>query len=567
MKTFKIFLYSVILSIPLFIFYTSGVFALDTSIEKINSYNVDIRINTDGTINVSEDIEYFFPDDRHGIFRKIPYRLNDEAGKTLAMKLSNYSVTDPQGRSIKYRVSKENGDIVLKIGDPNKTVTGNITYHVEYKVSGALGYFAEYDEIYWDAIGTDWEIPIERSSVQVILPNNFTEDEIQNSCYTGAYGSQETACTFRYDQITKTVSYTLTKPLGPGEGFTVATGFPKGNVTILMPEEEKPGVGQILLWIFLGLAAIAWYLVLPIIFIARYISYRKENQNARVVAAWFDPPKDKNNKFLSPAETSVLLDKTVDHKDITATIIQMAQKGYWKIVSKPKSGIFGKDDYELHFLKDSAEGLSNFEEYLFINIHSKSNNNVVSINELSKNRAFGTSLLTFQEKVTQGLIMKGLFKENPQKTHTLFMVLFGLAFPTLNIFMIIAAYLASQTAKRTQLGIEKYGEAKSLKKFLVSQDEKLDFQAQNQMFFEKLLPYATAFGVEDVWIKRFSDIKIQQPEWYESSSGQAFSFSSFSALSHSFSQAASSSISTTRSGSSGGGFSGGGGGGGGGGSW
>lgn len=114
----------------------------------------------------------------------------------------------------------------------------------------------------------------------------------------------------------------------------------------------------------------------------------------------------------------------------------------------------------------------------------------------------------------------------------------------------------------------------SLMNFLKSQDEQINFQAMNQMFFEKLLPYAAAFGVEKQWAKRFKDIYLTKPDWYE---GENFSNSVFISsmtgnIGGSMKSSYSSGMSSTRS-SSGfssgfsGGSSGGGGGGGGGGSW
>ncbi|MFC1622225.1 DUF2207 family protein, partial [Patescibacteria group bacterium] len=109
-----------------------------------------------------------------------------------------------------------------------------------------------------------------------------------------------------------------------------------------------------------------------------------------------------------------------------------------------------------------------------------------------------------------------LFEKKLNKDQDLYLALLGLSMFTFNILLGIASwFFGRKSTKRTDLGIQKYSEAQSLRNFLVSQDEKLDFQAQNQMFFEKLLPYATAFGVEDVWVKRFGDLEFTQPDWYD----------------------------------------------------
>ena len=93
------------------------------------------------------------------------------------------------------------------------------------------------------------------------------------------------------------------------------------------------------------------------------------------------------------------------------------------------------------------------------------------------------------------------------------------------------------------------------------------------MMFERLLPFAVAFGVERIWAKRFESLNITQPNWYHSYSSSHFSsymlVNSLNSSFRSITTAATPTRSSTghSSGFGGGGFSGGGGGGGGGGSW
>ena len=41
----------------------------------------------------------------------------------------------------------------LRIGDPDRTVTGRQVYDIDYTVDGALNAFDDHDELYWNAIG------------------------------------------------------------------------------------------------------------------------------------------------------------------------------------------------------------------------------------------------------------------------------------------------------------------------------------------------------------------------------------------------------------------------------
>ncbi len=77
--------------------------------------------------------------------------------------------------------------------------------------------------------------------------------------------------------------------------------------------------------------------------------------------------------------------------------------------------------------------------------------------------------------------------------------------------------------------------------------------------FERYLPYAMAFGVEDKWAKAFEGIYRDPPGWYTGGTGQ-FRATDFSSRMGSMSQAAGSAMSSSpsSSGSGGGGSSGGG---------
>ena len=110
--------------------------------------------------------------------------------------------------------------------------------------------------------------------------------------------------------------------------------------------------------------------------------------------------------------------------------------------------------------------------------------------------------------------------------------------------------------------------------------DKIKYLAEeNPQWFYDVLPYAYVFGISDIWIKKFKDITLRKPEWYNGYDNGDYSFMAFNTMImhdlnrvHSVCTSVqpsnnSSSGSSWGGGSSGGGFSGGGFGGGGGGSW
>jgi uncharacterized membrane protein len=529
--------------------------------EEINSFDVEIQINTNGTINVKEKVDYNFAEPRHGIVRSIPFTKTNNENKKFVMAVDNINVTDTAGTDVPFSATKNSDKFSLKIGDAEKTVTGRHTYVINYRVSGALTYFNDHDELYWNVTGNEWEVPIRSVRSQIRIPSVLNQDQISSSCYTGSRGSTQSLCTtqFAINRTTTTVT-TQAQGLNSGEGMTVAVLYPKGITAILEPAPYRIGFVEVLKWV----ASAIWYGIVPLIFLGYFFRIIKKERTAKVVSAWFDPPRHADGTNFLPAETSVLLDGRVDEKDFSATIIQLAQKGYLKIVEKEKK-------FELHILNRDYSALFPSEKFLMETLDTRSVNNIVAVDKLSKNIAFGKNVLKFYEKVKKELQNKGVIKKSTEWLP--YLLLFAGLFGFFNIpLVIVGVLLMIKGLEKTDLGYEQYGVAKSLKNFLVSQEEQLNFQAENQFMFEKLLPFATAFGVEEKWAKRFANITLAQPDWYE---GSNFNGATISSFSHAFAtsskgavtSAGSSSSSGFSSGGGGGGFSGGGGGGGGGGSW
>lgn len=151
----------------------------------------------------------------------------------------------------------------------------------------------------------------------------------------------------------------------------------------------------------------------------------------------------------------------------------------------------------------------------------------------------------------------------------------------MNFFLLVIAIIFGRNMPRkTEFGAREAKKAQGLLNFLKSQSTRLEFEAKEyfhlkdvQTLFEKLLPFAIAFGVEKVWMERFKSIDLKEPDWYSSYRSGSFNsvlFADSLRSSMNSIQAASIPPRSSTGGSSGfssGGFSGGGGGGGGGGSW
>ena len=553
-------------------------FFLSTKIyaqEQIKNFDTEITIDQNGTIKVEERIEYDLDDlNRHGIYRDIPYITTNKDGKKFKLELANFSVTDGNENRYKYEKSVVDGKIRLKIGDPDKTVTGIRIYKISYQVSGALTYFSDHDELYWNSTGNNWTVPIASYTSGVKLPNGISQNDISVVCYTGSAGSTEQNCKTSIEE--NSIEVTGVDPLASYEGMTFAVSFPKGHVEV---SEAQPYVpfwqtiwGKTLLALII-FAAILWYIVYPIWIPIKWFQQGRDPKHTDVgeARAWFDPPKTNSGRSLTPEETGALVDERADMEDVSGMLIYLAQKGHLKIEERKKKDFYlvrripptaGKGellDFEKIFIDKIFEGGAEFH--------------------IKKHKLY-TEVEKAKTSIYERLVKEGFFTQNPNKIRTFYSVIGVLALATGSIPLAFSAFFFGRhMPRKTMHGVETANIARSLKNFLSSQERRLEFLVKKsdlpvdrQVLFEKLLPYAVVFGVEKIWAQRFADIAMKPPDWYSGYSTVKFNSVSFAnSLNSSFlsvRSAATPVTSTTGHGSGfSGGSSGGGGGGGGGGSW
>ncbi len=552
-----------LLVLVLFLLIPAAVSAQTMIGEHIRRFHVDISVQKDASIDVKETIVYDFAalPGKHGIYRYIPYVREEAGGKKYKLEVKLQSVTDDKAASHKYTTAKGDDKIAVKIGDPDKTVNGVVTYVIHYTVKGAVKYYEDHDELYWNLNGFGWTAPIASMSASIILPNPG-DRQIQARCFTGQYNSTAQDCTAIVQN--EEIAYASTRHLTPGENMTVVAGFPKGVVAIapaplIIPFGQTPTGKMVALISAVG--ALLWYIVFPLYIAYRWYRYGRDPKAPEgVVSAWYSPPKSPQGRELTPGEVGALIDETVQPRDIQAAIVDLARRGYMKIEERSK-----KDFYFIKGQKSDAK-LQGFETELLRGIFEKGNE--VRL----KDAKLYVTLTKVKKMLYEALVTEGFFPKNPAHVRYWYYALAIGGLVTGNIPVAATAFFFGRAMPvKTLEGAKAAAMGKSLKNFLGTQSRQLEFQAKEQYWFEKLLPYAVAFGVERVWAKRFEGIDLAPPQWYSGYSGGHFTSSSFTnSLRSSMASFATAATPPSSSGSglsSGGGFSGGGGGGGGGGSW
>jgi uncharacterized membrane protein YgcG len=281
------------------------------------------------------------------------------------------------------------------------------------------------------------------------------------------------------------------------------------------------------------------------------------------------------------------VDDSIDPRDITATLIDLAVRGYLKIEEKnDKVLFFNNRDYVFHLLKPPAEwqGLADHESDILKNMFL-GGGNLTSLSSL-KNR-FYLALPSVRQKILGELKAKGMYRVDPQTAHGYRLVgvlLIALPFIGLQMLGVAQFFLSPLVAivsilmsllivflfgrimtSKTLRGVRTVVEILGFKEFMTRVDaDRLKRMPPDT--FEKFLPYAMALGVEKHWAHAFEGIVHDPPGWYVGSQPGGFTpvyfTNSMYGMSHSAYEAF---TAAPRASSSGSGFSGGGGFGGGGG--
>ncbi len=548
----RLIFFGVILSIGLF-FNFSSAFA-----EEILDFHSDITVQKDSVLLIKETIIYDFGNlQKHGIYRDIPLGNSD---------IKIQKVLDENGAPYKYSVSRQGGNLKIKIGDANFTISGAHTYDIFYSVSGGLRFFGDHDELYWNVTGNDWQVPIGNSSEKITLPQKPAENNLQFACFAGFYGSKTSECNWQAD-AQGNIIFESTRNFSSGEGLTIVLGWPKGLVkqSIFTP---------LIIW-FKNF----WPIFIPIlVFIFLFRKWWKKGRDIPLkgpIIAQYEPPEN-----LRPAQVGVIMRQNFSPVDISATIIDLAVRGYIKIREIEKKGIFGSKDYEIIKLKDkNAEDLNDFERALLDRFFLKS-----LLSEIKKE--FYLHMPILKEKIFLTITSLGYFYSNPESVRSRFLLIgtgmvflaliLGFFSPLLFLAMgasgILFIIFSFFMPKRTEKGAEAYWNILGFKEYINAAEKyRLQF-AEKENIFEKYLPYAIVFGSVEKWAKAFEGIYKTPPSWYEGHYTGVFTASVFinsfnGALSGMNGMASGGRSGSGGSGFGGGGFSGGGGGGGGGGSW
>jgi hypothetical protein len=428
-----------------------------------------------------------------------------------------------------FEVERESNEVIINwYFEP---ALGRRTYTFSYTVRGAVrtGTMEEGsgDQVFWKAIPADHPARIERSTVTIRLPEGIRPQQ-----YTGTdnylvagyiNGVERSDIAINVSDSGEVITYQATG-ISTGQAFEVRAQFPHGLLPIETPgwqrQEQRADV--------IGLAALAVALLIliggPLLALLLWYMRGRDPELGIVVPEYISEPPD----TLPPAVVGALVDERADMQDIVSTLVDLARRGYLTM-AEPK-----KNKHSFQRTNKSADDLRPFERQFLTDIFGGKKERSLD----SLRYKFASKLPKLRQLLYEELVSEGLAPRSPESVRNSYgclgwalLAVGGGAFfllpavatgaatavcPALAIgvtaaaFLVVSRYMPVKTAK----GTEAAARWRAFKAYLQNVEKYRNLEEATDIF-EQYLGYATAFGLERSWIRKFASVSTTpMPTWY-----------------------------------------------------
>lgn len=592
----------------LLVFFITALPAHADSGTPYQDIDVAVQLDSEGIAHVSMEFTMEFQE-RSGRGPLLMFYTTQQDGQNpdeeYVFYFSKPTVTSPTGAKTDLEVDRGLHAVTWKIGDEDVVYYDPQDYRLEFTVEGMAwdnhpkSGMAEFNWQMFSALASQF--------------TNFTATMSgpvgveQAACWTGP--GNKTKCDASVDNGT---AHLHVAEIPEGQGVQLVAGFPRGTFHGATPEKRRvPTLGSNLTPGVLpssiagGLAALAalgtWIIgrraKRDLVYLGltpgltpvegQRVAVGLKDTSKIPVAVQFQPPQG-----ATPGEIGTLIDATADGIDVSATIIDLAVRGYLQIIPEQN----GKD-FTLRALGKDTSELHAFEHNLLAGIFRRSS---IRTTEELRDEKFHDVMSTARRNLYTAMVNNRWFVKDPRRSGKgivtlgtiaviagiglgwllweLSLALLGLPLIVLGIGLFVAG---SRSKRRTARGSAMLQQARGFELYLrTAEADQIKFEEGIDVF-SRYLPYAMIFGTADRWAKTFAKLEQEgryradrswvssntvYDAWFYSSMANSFA-SSFSDSMHA--SAASYAAAQVSSASSGGsGFSGGGGfGGGSAGSW
>jgi len=475
---------------------------------EINSQEAEVKISQRGEVDVKERFVLSFPSSSFIWFFDSP--------------LSQFEIKASGSRLSKkaYALNKEGEKMVVQA----KADSPAQVWEVSYKVPGAVRPdrgLPDYNRFSLILV-SEPGVFIQNLSATVYLPAPIKPNELKQKIYA-IHGVGTTDFSQPRSQILKYTGSNLSSLAI----FTIEAKFPKGIIAYPFLSRVKFFAQSLSLKVWLGIGIILS--LLSFLFYA-YMLYLENRDRKFVSLGYLDHPPYN----LPPAVVGVLLRESASQREIAATILDLAQRGFVYIIKKREEYVLGK--------RHGKGILRPFEALLYDKLFTQQGERKIKRTEfeLEKRAAqqlYSPKITGFFQALYREAQKRGYFVKNPAmvilryRAYGILFFFVAVAFAFLSALfssgppyamlgsfgIMIASFLIIKAAplmpKRTKQGKQALLFWLAFGRFLSDKRPFLSSPSE-QGLFEKYLPYAVALGKEIDWASRFAHATYIPPDWY-----------------------------------------------------
>jgi uncharacterized membrane protein len=494
-----------------------------------NRFDVDISVNPDGTFDVVEAQEIQFAGGPFTFgFRDINTRYTEAITDIVVSDERGAYQLNSSGAPRTYTIEHRSDSYYIKWFF-DETTDANRTFLVSYKVHGGLRYYDEGDQLWWKAVYDDHPGRVMASTVTVHVPAPAEIVKVE------AYETNAEAQV----QDAQTAQFVAQEALDSGQGLEVRVQFTHGVVAGAASawqeeaeNEEVISARRTVVNLFVILLSLMMAVLAPV---ATYLSWYRwgRDPRAEIVPTYLpEPPSD-----LPPGLVGTLVDEQANTRDVLATIVDLARRGYLRIeeVGEDDGSGYSTSDFLYTKLYKPTDDLYEYERYLLQKLFAGGKERLLS----DLKESFYSYNEHIKKLMYETVTEKGLFVANPRLvrgkwigigvgvialsllfgclgtvilsviTDTAILLAFGPGI--LGIGFLIIAYFMP---KKTQKGADEAAKWKAFFTYLKNIGEYTDLEKAADLF-ERYLPYAIAFGINKAYIRQWEPVQqVSAPQWY-----------------------------------------------------
>lgn len=541
----------------------------------LNDLNFDAQINQDGSMNVTETWDISI-NETNTLFKTFKTD-NRKYSSITDVKVSEVTGGTEKNfteiNSLMYHVTKDyyyglknddgNFEIAWGVGLDDSRATKK--YKISYKVNDAIAKYQDYAELYWQFVGSDFEISSEKVTGTILLPQNApSKEDIK------VWGHTEGLNGEIYATDTNKIEFEVNDFVS-GRYIEIRTLFPTSIITSSARTYSRNRLDEVIeketVWaneanarrqkaenakktgtaIFVIVVAIVDVLLLK-----RGIKIRKEAAQKEKIkpSQEMEYFREMPRKNATPAQAIYLYNETLSTVStnqmgniFSATLLDLCLKKYINFEENPES----KKNIIIEILKKEADNNLEKTEKIILQyiVGASKGASKITVKDIEKYmKAHSSNLIELKDDVEKASIREletnGLYDKNEaeekQKYDTKSMFSFTMiivvAFIVMGVlpaflesinasillfgtFSIIALYLfkglsIKKYSKKinvyTQKGIDEKQMWRGLKKYMEDFSMLDKREIPEIVIWEQFLVYATAFGIADKVIKQLKAV-------------------------------------------------------------